>query len=87
VALQLLPLPDIMPQDFEQFLKEVFGESWAKLSQFQADKVSKITSRLQEIARDAVKDEFTKLHSEIADLRARVAKLEAERVEAVSEQV
>ena len=55
-----------MAQDFEQLLKDQFG---------------KITSRLQEIAREAVKDDFTKLHTEIAELRSRLATLEKERAQ------
>ena len=74
-----------MAQDFEQFLKEIFGDSLAKLSQFQSDKVNRLTTKLQDMAREAVKDELSKLHVEVADLRARVAKLEAERVQAAAE--
>jgi hypothetical protein len=55
-----------MAQDFEQLLKDQFG---------------KITSRLQDIAREAVKDDFTKLHTEIAELRTRLATLEKERAQ------
>lgn len=87
MALQLLALIDAMAQDFEQTLKEIFGDSLAKLSQFQSDKVKRLTSKLQEMAREAVKDELTKLHAEIADLRARVAKLEAERAQAAAESI
>jgi len=70
-----------MAHDFEQTLKDIFGDSLAKLSQFQSDKVKRLTSKLQEMAREAVKDELTRLHDEIADLRARVAKLEAKRAQ------
>ena len=74
-----------MPQDFEQILKEIFGDSLAKLSQFQSDKVKRLTAKLQEMAREALKDELARLHAEIADLRARVAKLEAERAQSAAE--
>lgn len=83
----MLALFDAMAQDFEQILKEIFGDSLAKLSQFQSDKVKRLTSKLQEMAREAVKDELTKLHAEIGDLRARVAKLEAERAQAAAESI
>ena len=80
-------LSGVMAQDLEQTLKEIFGDSMAKLSQFQADKMKRLTTKLNELARDAVKDELSKLHSEIADLRARVAKLETERAQVAAESV
>lgn len=55
-----------MAQDFEQLLKDQLG---------------KITGRLQEIAREAVKDDLTKLHAEVSELRARLATLEKERAQ------
>jgi predicted nuclease with TOPRIM domain len=70
-----------MAQDFEQLLKDVFGEPLSKLSQFQSDQLGKLTSRLQEIAREAVKDELTKLHGDVAELRSRLATLERERAQ------
>jgi uncharacterized protein YhaN len=76
-----------MAQDFEQTLKDIFGDSIAKLSQFQSDKVKRLTSKLQEMAREAVKEELTKLHSDVADLRARIAKLETERAQAAAESI
>jgi len=68
-----------MAQDFEQFLKDLFGEPLSRLSQFQGDQMKKLTDKLQEIAREAVKDDLHKLHEEVNQLRARVATLEAER--------
>lgn len=70
-----------MAQDFEQLLKDVFGEPLSKLSQFQSDQLGKLTSRLQDIAREAVKDDFTRLHTEVAELRTRLATLERERAQ------
>ena len=70
-----------MPQDFEQLLKDVFGESFSRISQFEAEQVKKLTNKFQELAREALKDELTKLRTEIAELRARVATLEHERAE------
>ena len=72
-----------MATDFEQLLRDVFGTSLDKLNQFQADQVKRLQSKLQEIARESMKDDLTKLHAEIADLRSRVASLEAERTESV----
>jgi predicted nuclease with TOPRIM domain len=76
-----------MAQDFEQVLKEIFGEPLSKLSQFQSDQMKRLNTRLQEMAREALKDELTRLHAEIADLRARVAKLEAERAQVAAESI
>lgn len=68
-----------MPSDFEQLLREVFGESVQRLTQFQSDQMKRLQAKFQEVAREALKDDLTKLHAEIADLRSRVAMLEAER--------
>ena len=70
-----------MAQDFEQLLKDVFGEPLSRLTQFRTDQVEKLTAKLQDIAREAVKDEIAKLHTEVAELRSRVAVLEQERAE------
>lgn len=76
-----------MAQDFEQLLKEVFGEPLSKLTQFQSDQVQKLTSKVQEIARDAVKDDLQRLHQEINELRARLARLEEERAQAAADSI
>ena len=70
-----------MAQEFEQLLKDVFGDSLTRLTNFQSDQLGKLTAKLQEIAREALKDDFTKLHTEISDLRSRLATLEKERAE------
>ena len=76
-----------MAQDFEQFLKDVFGESISRISQYSTEQRQRMQARLQEFAREALKDELTKLHQEVSELRARVAVLEAERVQASADQV
>ena len=76
-----------MAQDFEQFLKDVFGEPLSKISQYSSEQRQRMQAKLQEFAREAIKDELAKLHQEIADLRARVAVLESERVQASADQV
>ena len=76
-----------MAQDFEQFLKDVFGEPLSKISQYSSEQRQRIQAKLQEFAREAIKDELAKLHQDIADLRARVAVLESERVQASADQV
>jgi len=68
--------PGAMAQDFEGLLKNVFGEQ-----------VDKVTAKLQEIARDGVKDELSKLHQEVGELRARLARLEEERAEKAAERL
>jgi len=72
-----------MPSDFEQMMRDVFGG----LTQFSSDQIKRLQAKSQEFAREAIKDELTKLHAEIADLRNRVATLEAERVRAAAETV
>jgi cell division protein FtsB len=76
-----------MPNDFEQLLKDVFGEPFNKLSQFSSEQTQKLQTRLQEFARESVKDELAKLHAEVNDLRARVAELEKEKIEEAAENV
>lgn len=76
-----------MAQDFEQLLKDVFGEPFNRLTQFQSDQVGKLTARVQDIAREAVKEDFTKLHAEIAELRSRLTVLESERAQAAADSV
>jgi predicted nuclease with TOPRIM domain len=76
-----------MAQDFEQLLKDVFGEPLSKLTQFQSDQLQKLTTRLQEIAREAVREELTRLQTDVAELRKRLARLEEERAEAAADSV
>ena len=71
-----------MAQDFETLMKDVFGG----ITQFSSEQMNRLNSKVNELAREALKDELSKLAGEIADLRARVAVLEAERVEASAEQ-
>jgi predicted nuclease with TOPRIM domain len=70
-----------MPNDFEQLLKDLFGEPLNRLTQFSSDQTQRMQTRLQEFAREALKDELTKIHTEVNDLRERVAELEKERVD------
>jgi len=74
-----------MAQDFEQMLKELFGESWTKFSQFQGAQSKKLTDKIHEIVREAMKDDLARLTTEVADLRQRLATLEAERAQAASD--
>ena len=74
-----------MAQDFESLLKDVFGEPLSRLTQFQSDQLGKLTSRLQEIAREAVKDDLTRLQQEVSELRSRLARIEQERAQAAAD--
>jgi uncharacterized protein YPO0396 len=70
-----------MAQDFESLLKDVFGEPLSRLTQFQSDQLGKLTARLQEIAREAVKEDLARLGTEVTELRTRLARLEEERAQ------
>jgi hypothetical protein len=59
-----------MAQDFEQLFRDQLG---------------KVTGRMQDLVREAVKEELTRLHQEVSELRARVALLEQERAEKAAE--
>jgi uncharacterized protein YPO0396 len=76
-----------MSNDLEQFLKDVFGEPLSRLNQFQSEQMKRLQAKLQELAHEAVKDELTRLHTEIAELRARVVTLEAERAQAAADSI
>jgi hypothetical protein len=70
-----------MPETIEQMLREVFGDSLSRLNNFQSEQVKKLTSKLQEIARDSIKEDLVRMEHEISDLRERVATLETERAQ------
>lgn len=76
-----------MAQDFEQFLREIFGEPLSRLTSFSSDQMQRLSTKLHEIAREAVKEELTRLHTEVGELRTRVARLETERAQAVADSV
>ncbi|HEX8619284.1 MAG TPA: hypothetical protein VF911_17005 [Thermoanaerobaculia bacterium] len=76
-----------MAQDFESLFKEVFGEPLNRLTQFQSDQFGKLTARLQEIAREAVREDLARLGTEVTELRARLARLEQDRAEAAADSV
>lgn len=76
-----------MANDFEQLLRDVFGPSVDKLMQLREDQMKRLQSKLQELAREAIKDELTRLHTEVAELRTRVATLEAERARAAADSI
>jgi uncharacterized protein (DUF4213/DUF364 family) len=73
--------------DLEQMLKEIFGDSFNKVSQFQSDQMKRLNDKIQDIAREALKDEFAGLHTQINELRERLTVLEAERAEKAADRV
>lgn len=52
-----------------------------------ADFEQTLRDLLRNLAREAIKDELTKLHAEIAELRSRIAVLETERAQAAADSV
>jgi cell division protein FtsB len=76
-----------MANDFEQLLKDIFGEPLNRLTQYSSEQTQRLQTRVQEFAREALKEELAKLHAEVADLKGRVAELEKERVESAAESV
>jgi len=76
-----------MATDLEQFLKDVFGEPMSRVMAFQSEQWQRLQTKLAELSREAVKEEIGKLHNEIAELRARVATLEAERAQVAAESI
>ncbi len=76
-----------MAQDFEQMLKDVLGDSYNKLTGFRSEQVQKLTSKIQDLAREAVHPELSRLSAEVSDLRNRIAEMEAERVREAAEHV
>lgn len=76
-----------MAQDLESLLKDIFGESFNRVSKFEGEQTKRVMTKIHDIAREALKDELARLQTEINELRARVAVLEAERIQASSDQV
>jgi hypothetical protein len=76
-----------MAQDFETLMKDIFGESFNRLSKFEGEQTKRLMARVHDIAREALKEDLVRLQTEINELRARVAVLEAERVQASNDQV
>jgi len=70
-----------MPNDFEQLLKDLFGEPLNRLTQYSTEQTQRIQTRLQDFIREALKEELAKVHAELNDLRERVAELERERAD------
>jgi polyhydroxyalkanoate synthesis regulator phasin len=74
-----------MPTDFEQTLKDIFGERLNRLGELSREQMQKMQTKLQDLVRECTRDEVARLHAEIAELRARVATLEAERAQNAAE--
>lgn len=76
-----------MANDFEQTLREMFGESWNRLSQFQSDQIKKLTERVHHVAREAVREDLAQIQAELGELRKRVIVLETDREERAVEEL
>ena len=76
-----------MAQSIEETLREILGEPFDRLTQFQSEQMNKLVSRVQDIAREAMKPELAKLQSEITELRSRLVILEGERIAAAAESI
>ena len=76
-----------MPQDFDQLFKDLLNEPLSRLSKFQNEQFQKLLTRLNELAREAVKEDIVRLQTEINELRNRVAVLESERAETAADSV
>ena len=76
-----------MAQDFEQMLRDVLGEGYSKVTKFQSDQMGKLTSKIQELAREAMQPELSRLSAEVSDLRNRIAEMETERARDAAERV
>jgi len=73
--------------DFEQTLREIFGDSMNRVTQFQQEQVRRLSDKIKEISKEAVHDEIARLSTEVADLRQRVAELEESRIQTAAEEV
>lgn len=74
-----------MPTDFEQALKDIFGEPLNRLGDLSREQMQKLQTKLQEYVRECMREETGRLHTEIAELRARVTTLESERAQNAAE--
>jgi polyhydroxyalkanoate synthesis regulator phasin len=73
--------------EFESMLRDLLSGPLGRLDQLQKEQVSRIMAKAQDLARQAVREDLQKLTAEVSDLRARIARLEAERAEAAAESV
>ena len=62
--------------ELESMLRDLLGGPLGRLDQLQKEQVSRLMTRAQDLAREAVKDDLQRLSSEVADLRERIALLE-----------
>ena len=76
-----------MAETFEQMLRDIFGDSVSRLSQFQSDQMKRLMDRFRDMAREALKDDVARMQAEILELRERVTTLERERAEKAAEGV
>lgn len=73
--------------EFESMLRDLLSGPLGRLDQLQKEQVSRLMAKAHDLAREAVHDDLQRLVTEVADLRERVARLEAERAEQAAERV
>ena len=67
--------------EFEQFVKDLFGESVARVVELKDEQIERVEEKIQEIAQEGMKEELNRLESEIRTLQERVARLESEKAD------
>jgi BMFP domain-containing protein YqiC len=73
--------------EFETMLKDLLGGPLNRLDQLQKEQLGRLAAKAQDLAREAVREDLQRLNTEVADLKSRLARLEAERAEQASESV
>lgn len=73
--------------EFETMLKDLLGGPLNRLDQLQKEQLNRVVAKAQDLAREAVREDLQRLSTEVADLKSRLARLEAERAEQASESV
>ena len=73
--------------EFEQFVRDLFGESVAKVVELKDEQIERVEEKIQEIAHAGMKEELNRLESEIRTLQERVARLESEKTDESGEVV
>jgi BMFP domain-containing protein YqiC len=73
--------------EFETMLKDLLGGPLNRLDQLQKEQLGRILAKARDLAREAVREDLQRLTTEVADLKSRLARLEAERAEQAAESV
>ena len=73
--------------EFESMLRDLLEGPLGRLDKMQKEQVSRLMAKAQDLAREAVREDLQRLTADVEDLRARLARLEAERAEQAAESV